>query len=127
MYNKFFLHWKIHNTFFLKSAKTNTNVCVTLSVGHDGEVDDGVALGAVVGAVVPNTVLRRLILLDRWIKIDRWIDRYMDRVGEKNDWKGMKKGGERHIFSPIGKSMHIFSPIDLKCTKKRLKEYEFQI
>ena len=31
--------------------------------------------------------------------------------------KGIKKGGEMHIFSPIGKSMHIFSPIDLKCTK----------
>ena len=31
--------------------------------------------------------------------------------------KGMKKGGEMYIFSPIGKSKHIFPSIDLKCTK----------
>jgi len=48
-------------------------------------------------------------------------------LGEKMIEKGIKKGGKCIFFSPIGKSMHIFSPIDLKCTKKRLKEYEFQI
>ena len=38
-------------------------------------------------------------------------------LGKKMIEKGIKKGGEMHIFSPIGKSMHIFSPIDLKGPK----------
>ena len=37
--------------------------------------------------------------------------------GKKIIEKGMKKGGEMHIYSPISKSKYIFSPIDLKCTK----------
>ena len=43
--------------------------------------------------------------------------------GGKNDWKGdeIKK---MHIFPPIGNSMHIFSPIDLKCTKLPQKKAE---
>jgi len=31
-------------------------------------------------------------------------------VGEKNDLKGMKKGGEMHIFPPIGKKFAYFFP-----------------
>ena len=35
----------------------------------------------------------------------------------KNDWKGMKKEGEMHIFPPIGKKNIFFFPINLKFTK----------
>ena len=45
-------------------------------------------------------------------------------LGEKNDWKGTKKG-EKYIFFPQSvKSIHIFYPIDSTFTKlqqKRLK------
>ena len=46
-------------------------------------------------------------------------------VGKKIYWKGMKKGGEMHIFPQLVKSIHIFSPSDyLKYTKlqKRLNK-----
>ena len=38
-------------------------------------------------------------------------------VGGKNDWKGMKKGGKIHIFSPIGKKYAYFPPNWLKIYK----------
>ena len=37
----------------------------------------------------------------------------------------MKKGGKLHIFSPMVKSMHIFSPFDL--TKLQKKDLKFPI
>ena len=37
--------------------------------------------------------------------------------------KGMKKGGgNAYFFTQIGKSMHIFPPIDLKCIKLPKKD-----
>ena len=37
----------------------------------------------------------------------------------------MTKRGKMHIFPSIGKSMHIFSPIDLKFTKLQKKGWQF--
>ena len=31
-------------------------------------------------------------------------------LGKKNDWNGIKKGGEMHIFSPIDKKYAYFFP-----------------
>ena len=45
-------------------------------------------------------------------------------VGEKNDWKGMKKGRKCIFFPQLVKSMHIFSPIDLKFSKLQKKGLE---
>ena len=46
-------------------------------------------------------------------------------VGEKNDWKGMKKVGKMHIFSPIGKKYVYFSPNWLKIYKITKKGLQF--
>ena len=51
-------------------------------------------------------------------------------VGEKNDWKGMKKGEKMHIFPPIGKKYAYFFPNwhkIYKITKKRLKIFAIVI
>ena len=45
-------------------------------------------------------------------------------LGEKNDWKGMTKGGKMHIFPPIGKKYPYFSPNWLEIYKTALKKAE---
>ena len=43
-------------------------------------------------------------------------------LGEKNYSKGMKKGGEMHIFSRIGKKYAYFFLIDLKKNFTKLQK-----
>ena len=62
-----------------------------------------------------------IFLLDPkiWAKI--WPN---NRLGKKNYWKGMKKGGKCIFFPKLVKSMHIFPPIDLKYTKLQKKGWQ---
>ena len=45
-------------------------------------------------------------------------------LGGKNYWKGMKKGGKKHIFSPIGKKYAYFFPNWLKIYKIEQKKVD---